>query len=120
MEIICNKCWQGVQEKAYRIPCQHVFCETCIHHQFSSKLKCPVCSFAAKSLNSVREFQVVGGPIPDNQLESLEDMVVSVYVANGHRWLADQLEGLHKFELLQMQGKTYYKPLCLCNGIHLI
>lgn len=50
------------------------------------------------------EFQIVGGPIPDNQLIELQGMLLAVAVSNGCQWLSRQLEMLHRFQMTQLQG----------------
>lgn len=107
MDICCNSCWSNVSEKAFRTSCLHVFCSTCAQEVFSRNqfTSCPVCSSNVNSNEDIKEFQVVGGPIPEPQLIELQNMLFAVATANGSHWISRQLEVLGKFHIAQLEGK---------------
>ena len=106
MEICCNNCWSPIEEKAFKTPCLHVYCVTCASDLFSRSkyTSCLVCSTNINCSEDLVEFQIVGGPIPDTQLNELQSMLLAVTAANGINWMSRQLELLTKFETTQYKG----------------
>lgn len=102
-DVFCNECWEEVGDKAFRLPCSHLFCEGCTNRQLSLSGRCPFCS-KDFGTGDVLEFQIVGSRVNETELRELRAMLHAVGVANGAAYVEELARQVVELEKEQLEG----------------
>ena len=55
--LICNGCWKGLSDVAYKTTCSHLFCRPCAESYFSQSGLCPLCDARLGGEGDIVELQ---------------------------------------------------------------